>query len=109
MTWNTPTASNTVGQRVKKYQTSGTVAREKKKESMIRGLQMCAFLWRFMEPSEGDAGKPSSSFPAGAAVLSVSTAKAFSWIEAAVEVPPHGAKGTIAREEGSRGRSEWRV
>lgn len=70
---------------------------------------MCAFLWRFMEPSEGDAGKPSSSFPAGAAVLSVSTAKAFSWIEAAVEVPPHGAKGTRAREEGSRGRSEWRV
>lgn len=34
--------------------------------------------------------------------------EAFSWIEAAVEVPPHGAKGAKGREEGSRGRSEWR-
>lgn len=63
MTWNTPTASlegsnsNTVGQRVKKYQTSGTVAKGGKK-SMIRGLQMCAFLWWFMEPSEGMQGNP---------------------------------------------------
>lgn len=39
----------------------------------------------------------------------VSTVEACSWIEAAVEVPPHGAK---EHEEGgeerqSRGRTEW--
>lgn len=65
---------------------------------------MCAFLWRFMELSEGMQGNPDPLSPAGAAVFRVSTVEVFSWIETAVEVPPHGAKGTRGRGGAEQGK-----
>lgn len=64
MTWNTPTVSlqmvkfkygGSEGYKISNFRNS---SKGKKKKSMIRGLQMCAFLWRFMEPSEGMQGNP---------------------------------------------------
>lgn len=55
-----------------------------------------------MELSEGMQGNPDPLSPAGAAVFRVSTVEVFSWIEAAVEVPPHGAKGTRGGGGGGR-------
>lgn len=73
-----------------------------KKKCMCACVPMC--LWKCVSPPPqlGVESKPC-----------VSTVEACSWIEAAVEVPPHGAKEhkegkRIGKEERkSRGRTEW--
>lgn len=50
---------NTVGQKALNFRDS----RKKKRKSMTRGLQMCAFLRWFMELSEGMQGDPDPLSP----------------------------------------------